>query len=162
MKKFSSAFTMIELVFIIVILGILAGIAIPRLAATRNDAQVAKIRGDVAAIRSGISLKRGEDMLRGKVSYPELEGGNAKVLFENVVQEGIYPSKDKGKTGWLAKAGTDDATAATATYDACVGGTCTTFTYYRKDNKDASGKIVNSGGSFDCPHGESLCQKLAQ
>ena len=34
------AFTMIELVFVIVILGILASVAIPRLAATRDDAEV--------------------------------------------------------------------------------------------------------------------------
>lgn len=37
MKK---AFTMIELVFVIVILGILASVAIPKLVATRDDAEV--------------------------------------------------------------------------------------------------------------------------
>ncbi len=41
MKK--SAFTMIELVFVIVILGILAAVAIPKLTATRDDALVSKI-----------------------------------------------------------------------------------------------------------------------
>ena len=39
MKK---GFTMIELIFVIVILGVLASVAIPRLAATRDDAEVAK------------------------------------------------------------------------------------------------------------------------
>ncbi len=38
MKK---AFTMIELVFVIIILGILAAVAIPKLTATRDDAEVA-------------------------------------------------------------------------------------------------------------------------
>jgi len=36
------AFTMIELIFVIVILGVLAAVAIPKLSATRNDAKVAK------------------------------------------------------------------------------------------------------------------------
>ena len=36
--KSQKAFTMVELVFVIVIIGILAAVAIPRLAATRDDA----------------------------------------------------------------------------------------------------------------------------
>ena len=38
-----SGFTMIELIFVIVILGILASVAIPKLAATRDDAKVSAV-----------------------------------------------------------------------------------------------------------------------
>lgn len=42
-----SAFTMIELVFVIVILGVLASIAIPRLGATRDDASATKATAEI-------------------------------------------------------------------------------------------------------------------
>ena len=41
-------FTMIELIFVIVILGVLAAIAIPKLAATRDDAEVVRAAQDIS------------------------------------------------------------------------------------------------------------------
>jgi len=51
MKK---GFTMIELIFVIVILGILGTVAIPRLAATRDDAEVTKAVTNIQTIISDL------------------------------------------------------------------------------------------------------------
>jgi len=56
---------MIELVFVIVVLGILAAVAIPRLAATRDDAVLVKGKSQVSSIRSGIALQKQKRILEG-------------------------------------------------------------------------------------------------
>ena len=65
MKQSYKAFTMIELVFVIIILGILAAIAVPRFAATRTDADITKGRADIASIRSSIVSERQTQLIRG-------------------------------------------------------------------------------------------------
>ena len=52
MKK---GFTMIELIFVIVILGILASVAIPRLAGTKEDAEISATIGNLRTLLSDAS-----------------------------------------------------------------------------------------------------------
>jgi general secretion pathway protein G len=52
MKK---AFTMIELIFVIVILGILAAVAIPKMMATRTDAEISKIATNLNTAKNEIA-----------------------------------------------------------------------------------------------------------
>jgi len=79
MKK--NAFTMIEVIFVIVILGILAAIAIPKFAVTRKDAQVAKGRSDIATIRSAILSERQSRVVKGETGWISGLSDNTTTLF---------------------------------------------------------------------------------
>ena len=96
MKK---AFTLIELVFVIVILGVLATVAIPKLIVTRDDAEIAKAKSQIAAVRSGIQLKRNEMILSGTQGYPaDLEDGTC--CFGGILSTRIEERKDDNSYGW--------------------------------------------------------------
>lgn len=157
MKNFKSAFTMIELVFVIVVLGILAGIAIPKLAVTRDDATMAKIKADIASIQSGISIKRGEEMLSGRATWPEV-GEN----FENVVNGGVKINAN-GRNGWQSV----KTAAGVTTAEVCVAGQCADFIYYQTgaaETKDSAGVVTTpakAAGSFECKNSKGdLCSSL--
>lgn len=129
-----NAFTMIELVFVIVILGILASVAIPRLAATRNDAIIAKGRADILAIRSGIISERQGRMFRGDGRYAaDLNSsvGVDKPLFGNIMAQTINSGTDAG----------DWQKVADYTYRFYMSGENVDFTY------------DPSTGIFDCTGG---------
>ncbi len=64
-KRQRRAFSMIELVFVIVIIGILAAIAVPKFAMTRGDAIMTKAKTTVASIRNSISMERQKRILQG-------------------------------------------------------------------------------------------------
>lgn len=147
--KLNNAFTMIEMVFVIVVLGILASIAIPKFAATRIDAQISKGRADISAIRSGIMTERQSRLIVGLASYiPNgtgtytANGGTYKQMDNGGLFGGIltYPmSASSGDNGW--------SSATAGTYVFKIDGTGTTFTYN------------TANGTFDCASG-TYCSKL--
>lgn len=118
--KFRPAFTMIELIFVIVVLGILAAVAIPRLAASRDDAVLVKGKSQVAAIRGGIALQKSKNMLQGtpqtngffpdKLDAETNYNADNQRLFNyndgnssNILEYPIFSQKDKDG-GWLKTA----------------------------------------------------------
>ena len=146
-----NAFTMIELVFVIVVIGILSAVAFPKLAPILSSAKTAKAKDTLAAVRSSLAIERQKRVLRGDTSQIG-DLGDATYAFRyfdgnssNPVLE--YPVKN----------------CASATARSCWNrdGTQTpkTFTYRFGDGTNAVYELKN--GRLVCKSGsETACQKL--
>jgi len=139
---------MIELVFVIVVLGILAAVAVPKFAATRDDAQIAKGRADISSIRSAIISERQARLFRGNPAFIATldDGGNAlfggfpaavppQILLQYPIVAGV------GNGEWQT-----DGDGLGYTYT--ILGVANTFTYC-PDIASACG----TPGTFDCVDG---------
>ena len=104
MKNFKSAFTMVELVFVIVVVGILAGVAIPKLAATRDDAYISKAKTQVASVRNALSMERQKRILRGDFEmFYQIVGNNGQLfnatdVIDTYVFRSLLQNADIGMT----------------------------------------------------------------
>ena len=131
------AFTLIELIFVIVILGILTAVAIPKLTPVISDAYLAKAQAKVGSIRTGLKNYRSKALLKGVWTgqYPDL---NTTPLFKSL---NIPVVEGTGKGQWYYK-------ASTGKYIYNLGDKKITFDY----NK--------STGSFDCESPADICDKF--
>ena len=109
MKK---GFTMIELIFVIVILGILASVAIPRLAATREDAEISAAVANLRTLISDINsyyVVKGEFPANTKwkeITNVPLNDPEGSVTANNFLKVGgqrcidfLIDGKNSGKAG---------------------------------------------------------------
>ena len=131
MKK---AFTIIELIFVIVALGILAMVALPRLASSKEDAEIARVKAEIAAIRSAIQTHRGANLLKQNSS------GYPRDLRATTIEDITNGTKLSQKYWSVSRDGSE--------LNVTIGSRTATFTYN------------NSTGRLTCPNNNALCRKI--
>ncbi len=148
-----NAFTMIELVFVIVVLGILATIALPKFGSTVESADIAKGKSDISAVRSAISNARQAEIIKGNSSYvSSLDNGAAsnqdgETIFDTngSIKLLTYGVKTKNTNGHWIKTDTN-------TYSFMVNGIGVSFTYDSATGKFTCDRDNDTSGEY--------CKKL--
>lgn len=76
-------FTLVELVVVIVILGILAAVALPRFVNLQTDARTAAVNGMAGALRSAVALVQAKYIAVGNTTATTVDIGNSTTVNVN-------------------------------------------------------------------------------
>lgn len=87
LARVAGAFTFVEVMVVVIIIGVLAAIVIPQFGGVTEDAKASACEGGLAGVRSSIAGYRAKAILSGTPAYPTL----VQLTTAGVVVEGELP-----------------------------------------------------------------------
>jgi prepilin-type N-terminal cleavage/methylation domain-containing protein len=147
------AFSIIEMVFVIVIISILASFIIPSFMNNKNEATSLKLKSTILAIQNGILTYHSKSILENKNIYPEklddVDTQNANqflfigyddfVLFTNPIISTQHSNPQSGHWSKESK---------------------NIYHYWTNTTKSIRFTYSSSSGKFTCDYSLSDCQKI--
>lgn len=143
------AFTMIELVMVIVVIGILSAIAIPKFAESTKMAHLSKAKSVLSSVMSAMATERQKRILRGKADENIEDLGDATYAFykfQNGTQSEILVFPEK-----------NCATGQTACWSRA---SATSYIYKFADSAEADAKFKLENNRLVCDGTAAACAKI--
>ena len=135
------AFSLIELVFTILVIAIISSIALPKLFDTTSKTTLIKLKSDLALIQNGLKEYQNRHILKnGTISLETLDNGVN--LFENILQNQNFQNKQE--VGFWEKLSDD------------------TYQFYLQKDKTIKFTYDKNNFTFSCDKNLKLCQEVLE
>lgn len=159
---FRKAFTMVELIFVVVVIGILAAVALPRFGDSAENAYLAKAQSEVATIRAALATERQKRVLRGDFTNIT----DLALKADNTASTGNafdhFSADGQNKNAPIFQYPIPECSSASAR--ACWKRVDATHYEFRfsdpSDGNDGKAQFILQSNRFDCNNDDEDCQRI--
>jgi type II secretory pathway pseudopilin PulG len=153
---YSKAFSTFEVVVVLIVLSFLAIVGISKFGSSANIASTAKIKSDIALIRTSLQDAKTQSILQGNSGFSISSLDDASINTQN---EKLFIGVNNIK---LLSYPIFSSSISSAKSGDWVKLSSTTYRAYLSSNEFVDFEYAATKNLFECNYGETLCQQLSQ